>query len=600
MSRRVRIISASFVALGLLVFGWLWAAPCGLGGCAPVSELERFQSEGSELLDVDGKPFGVLATVNRRVVPLDSVPDYLPQAYLAVEDRRFYEHHGVDWKRFLGALRSNVQAGGVAEGGSTITMQLARNLFPDRLNYRDRTARRKFMEVRIARQIERAFRKPKILELYMNHIYLGDGAYGVEAAAQTYFGKPASELSLAEAALLGGLPKAPSQLNPREDMEAAEQRRNLVLQQMAEAGFITAAQADSASREPIELTRRSRVASEQAGSYFTERVRRELEQEVGEGFYTAGLRVFTTLDPVAQSAAEEELARQIGRVEAGEFGAYRHPTYASTRGEGDESGTPYLQGMAVVLDAATGEVRALVGGRDFNDSKFDRAIQALRQPGSAFKPFVYLTALERSHAPTERIEDAPLRLSLAGGRAWEPRNYTGSYDGPITMREALTRSKNTVTVRLAEDVGRGAVIRNVRELGLSTEIPDVPSTSLGSAEVRPMELISAYAVFANGGDRVRPHFVRRIEDRDGRVLWQAEPERERVVDRAAAFVLTSMLRDVVDRGTGTAVRAAGFRGPAAGKTGTTNGATDVWFIGYTPELVAGVWMGFDQPRTIVR
>ncbi|HEV2131524.1 MAG TPA: PBP1A family penicillin-binding protein [Longimicrobiaceae bacterium] len=603
--RTITVLLAVLALLLVAGFAWVWFAPCGLGGCAPVSDLARFQAEGSELLDVDGEPFGTLATVNRRVVPLDSLPPHLIQAFLAVEDRRFYEHGGVDWRRMGGAMRSTVGAvsgsGGRLEGGSTITMQLARNLFPERLRYTDRTPRRKLMEVRIARQIERAFSKDKILELYLNHIYLGSGAYGVEAAAQSYFGKSVADLDLAEAALLGGLPKAPSVLDPTRNREGALERRNLVLREMAEAGFISAEEAAAAREEPVRLARVQRSADAPERSYFIERVRRELENIIGDRFYTAGMKVYTTLDRTAQAAAEQELARQLDAIESGRYGSYRHATYAEARGVAEETGTtPYLQGMVVVMDAQTGAVRALVGGRDFNDSKFDRAVQALRQPGSAFKPFVYLAALERYRSPVHTIEDAPVRLTLSGGKVWEPQNYTGQYDGEITLRESLARSKNAATVRLAQDVGLGSVIRTARQLGITDDIPDLPSTALGAAEVRPLELVQTYAAFANGGNRVEPHFVRRIEDRDGIVVWEANPERQRVLDPAVAFVLTSILRDVVDRGTGTAVRAAGFSAPAAGKTGTTNAATDVWFVGYTPDLVAGVWIGLDNPQTIVR
>ncbi|HEX2207189.1 MAG TPA: penicillin-binding transpeptidase domain-containing protein, partial [Longimicrobium sp.] len=275
-------------------------------------------------------------------------------------------------------------------------------------------------------------------------------------------------------------------------------------------------------------------------------------------------------------------------------------TYPESKGETEEGATTYLQGAAVVMEARTGAVRALVGGRDFDDSKFDRVWQGLRQPGSAFKPFVYLTALERSVPPTRKIQDAPVRLVMAGGETWEPRNYTGRYDGPITMREALTRSKNTVTVQLAQEMGMASVIQTAREMGITSPIPNVPATALGAAEVRPIELVRAYAALASGGWLPEPYVIERIEDRSGNVVYNAEPQRDRVVDPAAAYVLTTMLRDVVDRGTGTPVRAAGFRGPAAGKTGTTNGATDIWFVGYTPELVGAVWFGLDRPQTIVR
>ena len=589
-----------FAVLGLAAFAWLWFAPCGMGGCAPVPDLERFQAEGSELLDVHNKPFATLASVNRRVVPLDSLPPFLPKAFLAVEDQRFESHGGVDWKRMTGAMVQNVKARGVAEGGSTITMQLARNLFPERLPYQERSIRRKFMEIRIARQIERAYSKSKILELYLNHIYLGAGAYGVEAAAQTYFGKPAAEVSLAEAALLGGLPKAPSDLNPRESRQRARERRNLVLREMARAGYISEAEAEKAQQEPIRLARRKdKEKTAQAGAYFVEQVRREIQSLVGNRFYTDRMRVYTTFDPLMQAAAEQELARQLAAIEAGRFGRYQHPRYGSSAAD-EEAETPYLQGAVILMEAATGEVRALVGGRDFDDSQFNRATQALRQPGSAFKPFVYLTALEQSHPPTERIEDAPIQVSLPGGQTWQPRNYTGSFDGPITLRDALVRSKNTVTVRLAEQVGMHRVIETAREMGVRSPISELPSTALGSSEVRPIELVGAYGALANGGTFVQPHLVRRIEDRDGEIVWEAELTRERVVDPEVAFVLTDMLREAVERGTGTGVRTVGFSGPAAGKTGTTNGATDVWFVGYTPDLVGGVWIGLDRPATIVR
>jgi penicillin-binding protein 1A len=598
--RMLRRILLALGTLAIAAFAWLWFAPCGFGGCAPVSELEGFKAEGSELLDMNGDAFGTLAAANRRVVPLDSLPEYLPRAFLAVEDRRFYEHGGVDWKRFGGAMLSNVKAGGVAEGGSTITMQLARNLFPDHLPYQERSIRRKLMEIRVARQIERAFSKDKILELYLNHIYLGEGAYGIDAAAREYFGKPASQLTLAEAATLGGLPKAPSQINPRENRQRSRERRDLVLGEMAKAGYVPAAEAEEARSTPIRLAKSTAGGRAQRGAWFIARVRHELEEVAGDRALAAGLKVFTTYDPRAQAAAEQEIARQLDAVEAGQFGAYRHATYPETKGETEAGTTPYLQGAVILMDAASGEVRALVGGRDYDDSKFDRVFQAVRQPGSLFKPFVYLTALEKGMAPTHVVEDAPVRMVLTGGRVWEPKNYTGRFDGPLTIREALTRSKNTVTVRLAEEVGMSDVIANAHALGISSDISPLPSTALGASEVRPVDLAEAYAAFANLGTRVRPHFVRRVETQDGDVLWEAEPEGEEVIDAGTAFVLTTMLQDVVSRGTGTPARAGGYRGPAAGKTGTTNGATDIWFAGYTPELVGIVWMGLDRPRTIVR
>ncbi len=586
--------------LGVLLLAWLWFAPCWLGGCAPVDEMLEYQAEGSELLDINGEPFGMLATVNRQIVALDSLPPHVPQAFVAVEDQRFYDHGGVDFRRVAGAFFANLKSGEVEAGGSTITMQLARNLFPEWLPYTERSAVRKLKEIRVARQIERRFSKDKILELYLNHIYLGDGAYGIEAAAQTYFGHPASELSVSEAATLAALPVAPSDLNPKENPEGARERRDIVLGEMAEGGYISEADAEAAQQEPIVLDESVNLAGDMKAPYFIERVRREMEDIVGTRLYTGGLKIYTTLDPVAQEASEQELAQQLDAIEAGSFGTYRHETYPEVSGTPAESGeTQYLQGAVIVMDASSGEVHALVGGRDFADSKFNRATQALRQPGSAFKPFVYLTALERFGSPVHPVMDAPVRLKLSGGQVWTPENYTGTYDGQMTMREAITRSKNAATVNLSQEVGMEPIVQTAHELGITSDIADVPSTALGASAVRPIELVRAYAVFANGGTLVEPHFIRKVEDRHGNIVWQSPGGGDRVIDPSLAFVLTTMLQDVVSRGTATAVRAAGFGGPAAGKTGTTNSATDVWFVGYTPELVGGIWMGMDDPQTIV-
>ena len=591
---------AALTALGAASFAWVWFAPCWLGGCAPLDDLAEYQAEGSQLLDINGQQFATLATVNRRIVSIDSLPAHLPQAFTSVEDRRFYDHGGVDFRRLVGAMISNVRAGGVEEGGSTITQQLARNLFPEWLPYTDRSVRRKVMEARVARQIERQFTKDKILELYLNHIYLGNGAYGVEAASQAYFGKSAADVDLTEAALLAGLPASPSRLDPTRNPEGALERRNLVLQRMATAGVIAQADADNAAAEPLELNpERDADQDGPASSYFVEAVRQEIEEIVGTRIYSAGLQIHTTLDLAYQTAAEEELLQQLAAIEAGQFGTYRHPSYAAYS---DSAGGPteYLQGAFVLLEAGSGEVRALVGGRDFEHSRFNRATQALRQAGSAFKPFVFLEAIRRYGSPARIVEDAPVRIQLTGSRVWEPRNYTGSYDGPIPLRDALARSKNSVAAQIGQEVGVDAVARTAHELGINSEIPRLPAMALGAADVRPIELVSAYAPFTNGGRRVEPHFIRRIVDRHGRTVWSASPASGQVVDPAAAFILTSMLRDVVDRGTGTAVRATGFRLPAAGKTGTTNDAADVWFVGYTPDLVGGVWMGLDRRATIVR
>ncbi|HEX7090586.1 MAG TPA: PBP1A family penicillin-binding protein [Longimicrobiales bacterium] len=600
MRGSARGVLVTLVLLLALAAGAVWALweRCGLQGCPDVDVLNGYiPDEASVILDRDGAELGKLYRVRRSVVPLDSLPAYVPQAFIAVEDQRFWEHDGVDWRRVVGAAWANVRAFGIEEGFSTITMQLARNVFPDRLPHDERTLSRKLAEMRVAREIEERYTKRQILELYLNQIYFGSGAWGIEAAAREYFGRPATELTLSEAALLAGLIRAPSRLNPRINPAGARARRDLVLMKMMQQGMITPARAAAARAESLDLER-GHVDAERRAPYFLEELRQRLEAELGESIYTEGYTIHTTLDADVQAAAEEELRRQLDAIEAGRYGAF--PGVAASDTAGGAPGGAHLQGAVVVLDVETGDVLALVGGRDFEISKFDRATQSRRQPGSAFKPFVYTAALEAGYPPTYPLHDAPLRQVLADGTVWTPQNFGGGYAGTVTLRNALVHSRNIPTVRLAERVGIDRVIDVARRLGLTGPIPAVPSIALGSAEVSLLEMVAAYAAFATLGERPEPRLARSVEDRDGRVIWSREPRIERVLDPAVAFLITDLLRDVVDRGTGTAVRAAGFRGPAAGKTGTTNGATDVWFLGYTPRQAAGVWIGFDAPRRIVR
>lgn len=611
-SKLLLFLGGSLFFLGAGALWVLWSR-CGLDGCPDVGRLNGYvPDEASLVLDREGGELGHLYRVNRVIVPLDSLPPYVPSAFVAVEDQRFWEHHGVDWVRVLGAAWANVRARRVEEGSSTITMQLARNVFPKRIPQAQRTLGRKLTEMRVAGEIERRFTKRQILELYLNQIYFGDGAWGIEAAAAEYFGKSASRLTLGEAAVLAGLIRSPQRLNPRSNPEGARGRRGVVLQQMVQQGVITAAAARTAAAEPIHV-RHGSVDDAGPAAYFVEEVRQELEAELGEALYTGGYLIHTTLDPAVQAAAEAELETQLKAIEAGRFGTFRHPRRGSSgRGAGggvapgaaagDSAGgeeTRYLQGAVVVMDAASGDVLALVGGRDFGESKFDRAVQAWRQPGSAFKPFVYGAALAAGYPPTTVLSDEPLRVVLPDGSTWEPRNFEGSYRGDVTMRQALAQSRNVATIRLAQEVGLERVIEFARRLGLSGPIPQVPSIAIGAAEVTLLELTTAYAAFATLGDRPTPRLATRVVDRDGRVVWSRPARSGRVIDPAVAFVLTDLLRGVVDHGTGTPVRTAGFRGPAAGKTGTTNGSTDVWFLGYTPQRVAGIWIGFDRPRAIV-
>ncbi len=590
-----------FLVLVLLGIGAgvvLWER-CGLRGCPDVGELSGYvPDEASVVLDRDGKELGKLYLVQRVVVPLDSLPDYVPKAFVAIEDRRFYEHHGVDWHRVPGAFIANLKAGGVSQGFSTITMQLARNLFPDKLPASERTPWRKLGEMRVAGEIEDRYSKEQILSMYLNQIYFGSGAWGIEAASQEYFGEPASELTLAQAATLAGLPQAPSRDNPRADRDRAHARRNEVLDRMAEQGMITRAEAQKAKDAKLELAKGSDRQDEQA-PYFVEAVRQILEQRLGDALYTQGYRIHTTLDADAQAAATRELNQQLDAIEAGRYGTYRwaryHPDAPDSASEG---GVDYLQGALVSMDAETGDVLALVGGRDFEQSKFDRATQAERQPGSAFKPFVYATAVARGYPPTFPLDDEPLSMTI-DGKEWNPQNYGGEYSGRIPMREALVHSKNVATIRLAEQVGLPNVISTAHAMGIQEDIPPYPSIVLGSVGVSLMEMVSAYTAFATLGQKADPRFVTEVEDRNGAVVWREPVQRRSVIDPGVAFIVTDMLQDVVNRGTGTAVRATGFTGPAAGKTGTTNDGTNAWFIGFTPRVVTGVWIGMDEPRTIV-
>jgi penicillin-binding protein 1A len=599
--RRLGLILAGGMAVVLLAFGFLWLR-CGVRGCPDVDMLKGYMpDQASSLVDKNGEEIAKLFVTRRVVVPVDSMPEHLLNAFVAIEDKRFWDHGGVDWRRVAGALVKNVKSGGIEEGSSTITMQLARNVFPEKLPANQRTLTRKLGEARVARQIEGRYTKREIIELYLNQIYFGSGAYGVQAAAEEYFGKSATKLTLAEAAMLAALPRAPSRLNPRANKEAALEGRSLVLERMAQQGFITAEQRAEESEAKLVLKERVTKSVDNA-PYFVEAVRQQLEDHLGNDIYTEGYTIYTTLDLKVQKIAEDELSKQLRAIESGGYGAFPHETYASAHADTaaqDREGTPYLQGSVIVMDAQTGDVRALIGGRDYLDSEFNRATLAQRQPGSAFKPFVYAAALNSGFSPAHRLLDRPLRFVMDDGQVWEPGNYDGSYSGVVSLRQALYQSKNVATVRLANEVGMSRVLGMAEQMGLGP-MQSHPSVVLGTAEVTPMNLTAAYAAFATLGQRPEPRLVVRVVNQDGEVVWSQQPEARQVLDPGVAFITTSILQDVVDRGTGTAVRAAGYREPAAGKTGTTQDAADVWFVGYTSELVGTVWIGFDKRVRITR
>jgi membrane peptidoglycan carboxypeptidase len=578
---------------GVRIAAWVAAAlvalaVAGIGiialGVPPVEALRDYHApQASLVFDRDGKLLARLAPEERIVVPLASVSPKLLGAVLAVEDVRFYQHHGIDWRRVLGALWRDLRTLSAREGSSTITMQLARNVFPDSLT-RARTLRRKIAEMIVARRIERAFTKQQILELYLNQIYLGNGYYGVEAAARGYFGRTAFDLSPAQAALLAALPKAPSNYDPRRFPDLAVKRRNLVLSLMAKAKVISAKEEGIARRSKLRL---SPQEQEGGAPWFVAAVRRELNERFGDDAETQGLRVRTTLDATLQRTAEKELARQIAAAESGKLGKL---SVKKCDGDPEEC----LEGLFVALDAHTGDVRALVGGRDYALSEFDRVTQARRQAGSTFKAFVWAAAVQAGVPVSTLLDPAQLPPDYA------PADGQVTGDRPLNLREALRLSSNRAAVALGQRVGIMAVAEAAHSCGIGDAmIPQYPSSFLGAADVIPLELVAAFAPFANGGDRVLPRFIDEVRSATGEVVLKNTIVTAAALPPGPAFIMSSLLSDVVERGTGVAAR-TGLPPelPVLGKTGTTNGAQDVWFIGATPELVAGVWMGFDHPRPL--
>ena len=606
------------VAVLLLVVGFtagigygVWTRVCANSACPSIAILDDYRpQQTAKVYAMDGRLITDLGLERRTVIRLDDMPLHLRRAFIAIEDKRFYQHHGIDYSRVFGAIRANLVCMSFCEGFSTITMQLARNVFPDRISGRERSGLaglvRKLKEVWVARELEGTYSKSRILELYLNQINLGGGAYGVEAAAQRYFGKSARDLNVAESATLAMLPQRPTSYNPRRYPSRAVQRRNLVIELMRAQGYVTPEEAEEAKAYPLGLSAHQDYG--EVAPYFVEWLRQALNQRFGRDLYERGLRVHTTVDIEIQQAAERALEAQLQAIESGAYGRYRHQTFADylqraadRGGEARPGASPYLQGAFIVMDVTTGEIRAMVGGRDFDDSKFNRATQALRQPGSTFKLFVYSAAIRAGYSPEQPIEDAPISIPMSDGTVWEPSNFeVDNFSGVRTLRQALASSINLAAIRLGLDVGVNAVIEEARRYGITTPLPAVPSIFIGSAEVFPLQLAAAYSVPATLGVRATPIGITRVEDADGTVLWQPAQRHDRVMPGDMAYVVNDMLRGVVRYGTASgAVRASGFTLPAGGKTGTTNDYTDVWFCGYTRELVACVWIGLDNPNTIM-
>lgn len=523
---------------------------------------------------------------------LDQLAPAVVPAVLAAEDKHFLSHVGVDIVRMAGAALNDAKSRRLTQGASTITQQLVRS----QALGRERTWSRKLREILLAVRIERRFTKDEILETYLNRIYLGDGYFGFQAAARGYFDKDASALDLSEAALLAGIIRCPSSCSPRNEPERARRRRDVVLQAMLDDGDVTrdAYNAAMSSLPDIKPRRADGIfpvhqdGKDPSALYFIDEVRRQLAIRFGEGaVLRGGLRVYTTLDPRLQKAAEDAVAERLSELDAQQRKLPKR--------DGDDDNP--IEGSLVAIDPKSGEVLAIVGGRDFHSSPFNRAVQALRQPGSAFKPLVYAAALENGMLPSTILDhlDDPIPASTGG---WLPAD---EHEGTTyTLRQALIVSSNRAAARLLQVVGMSTAQYYARRLGITSTVPLVPSLALGTAEVSLIDLTTAYGVFANNGALVSPHVITRVEDSSGDVIWRSPTMAVQILRPGTAFLMSSMLGDVINRGTGSEARAQGFKLPAAGKTGTTNDSVDTWFIGYTPHIVAGVWFGRDQPETIVR
>jgi 1A family penicillin-binding protein len=583
--RRGILVVAWAIALAFIVFVWtLFASLPGRDQLRNLGDMPQ----ATTLYDINNRPVFTIFKEYRIEVPLSSVSPHLRKAIVAFEDQRFEEHQGIDPLRIIGAAWTDLRLRRVEQGASTITQQLARQSFLTR----EKRLWRKLREIALATRIEGMYSKDEILEFYLNKVYFGDGLYGAEAAARGYFGKSASELDLAEAALLAGVVNAPSVNAPTVNLSRAVARRRLVLSAMHEQGLITRDAFERASQQKVALRDVLR-REEPLGQYFKEEVRQLLVKQFGwERLSEGGLRVYTTIDPQMQRAAEATIAKSLEQIEA-----RRARRIAVRRGSGvPVPSSDVLEAALVALDPTTGEVRAMVGGRNFKSSRFNRAMQALRQPGSAFKPFVYAAALESGYTPASLITRLDEPVSTLQG-AWIPEDEH-SVAPAMTVRTALRTSSNRAAVRMLEQVGISKTVDQARRLGMGS-VPSVPSLALGSGEVTLMAMTSAYAAFADYGQLRHPVLIRRIEDADGKVLFETKPAAEQVLSPQTAFLLTNMLSDVVNYGTAYKAREEGFTLPAAGKTGTTNDYVDAWFVGYTPHLATGVWIGFDKPRTII-
>lgn len=605
----ITLIKLGFAALLLWVLVgvlyYLWALTFDLSTIGQMPQR-------SAIYDRTGTFYSRTMGENRVVVHYDGVSPNFVKALISREDSRFYEHRGIDPLGIARAAVRNLLFGGMKEGASTITQQLARNSFP----LGGKTFNRKFLEAAMAFRIEMEMTKEKILELYMNRIYFGSGLYGVETASQAYFGKPAADMSLSEAALLAGLIRSPNRYSPFNNLEASLRQRNVVLGRMEELELITHAEHEKALREKIAPRQRQLVNP--LNSWAVDAILHELEQVVSPSkIDEGGLRIDTSIDAGMQQAAEQSLARRLAEVEARPDFRQQHappkppkPSKGIGMGKGmnvtpappTEPSEP-LQAALLAIDNASGGITAIVGGRNFAESKYNRALVATRQIGSSAKPFVYEEAFRKGViTPETPVSDARLSITELPPRspAYDPQNSDGTFGGDLPAKEGLIQSRNTMSVRVGLATGLGTVASIMEKLGLAEDVPRYPSICLGSFESTLRNVTVAYSALATGGSRLHPHLIEQVTDAEGKVLFRATRDRVPVLDRNAARATTAILTEVFTRGTASRAASLGLRKPAAGKTGTTDRFVDAWFLGYTEGLTCGVWVGFDHPKTIMR
>ena len=527
----------------------------------------RVYADNNELIDE-------FFAEDRKLIKIAELPKRVVQAFVAAEDARFYQHSGLDWQSITRAFYKNLEAGHIVQGGSTITQQVAKSLYLSS----EKSYLRKIKEALLAYKIDTYLTKEEILNLYLNYIYLGHGTYGIEAAAQGYFGKSAKYLTIAEAAILASLPKAPNNYSPYLHFDRAKQRQAYVLERMEEDGYITPREREEAVKAPLAL--RSIKPKDKVAPYFVENVRRYVLDKYGSDvLYKEGLEIYTTLNINMQKAAREAVERGLAELE-------------------ERQGYPpgLAQGALLSMEAATGAINAMVGGRNFIKSEFNRATQSRRQPGSAFKPLIYTAAFDKGMTPATVVVDAPLVYQDTAGNVWKPQNFDQEFHGPTTLRNALVYSRNIVTIKLLQNIGIDYATAYAANMGITSPLTRNLSLALGTSGVTLQELVRAYGVLANQGKKVEPFFIRKIVDRTGHVFEENQPVSTQVIDPRIAFMTAYILQDVVESGTGKVVKSIGR--PVAGKTGTTDEMRDAWFMGFTPSLVAGVWVGFDKERTL--